>query len=169
MSDTSIKPSRNWMKIILVLSLGLNLAVAGAVGGALLSGKGAKGDKFGSGKGRNVRMAPGFTPYIRALDPAVRREMGQILRQTSKAREGRNLMRAELSATLPLIEAEVFDRAQMEQVLEQQTQAFQRHGIERALQGRTVLLDVLEQMSLAERRAYSEKLRQAISQTSKRP
>jgi hypothetical protein len=63
----------------------------------------------------------------------------------------------------------VFDRAQMEQVLEQQTQAFQRHGIERALQGRTVLLDVLEQMSLTERRAYSEKLRQAISQTSKRP
>lgn len=72
------KPRRLW-RIVLVISLALNLAVAGVVGGALLSGR--------SGDGGPRAFELGLGPLTRTLAPSERREIGRSLRRSGALRQ----------------------------------------------------------------------------------
>ena len=71
------RPSRLW-RIVLVLSLALNLAVVGIVVGALASGR------AGDGPPRSFDL--GIGPIARALEPQERRAVGRSLRQDQSLR-----------------------------------------------------------------------------------
>lgn len=72
MTKTLIKPKKPWMKILLVVSLGLNLAVAGLVIGAKLSGHGDKRTHFAGATGLRV--------FMHALPDTQRREVRKYFR-----------------------------------------------------------------------------------------
>lgn len=76
--DTPQKPSRLW-RTVLVLSLALNLVVAGVVAGTVLSGR------VGDGPPRSFDLGAG--PVTRALSPSERREVGRALRQARVLRD----------------------------------------------------------------------------------
>lgn len=72
MTETKINPKKPWMKILLVASLGLNLAVAGLVIGAKLSGHGDKRAHFSGATGLRV--------FMHALPDTQRREVRKYFR-----------------------------------------------------------------------------------------
>ena len=72
------RPGRLW-KIVLVVSLALNLAVAGLVIGAAIKGR------FGDGPPRSFDLGAG--PISRALEPEERRQIMRDLRQDRALRD----------------------------------------------------------------------------------
>lgn len=72
------KPRRLW-RIVLVISLALNLAVVGLVAGSVVSGR------FGDGPPRSFDL--GLGPMSRALAPEERRDIGRNLRQNRVLRD----------------------------------------------------------------------------------
>lgn len=120
MAETETKTSHfpAWVKILLVLSLALNLAVIGLVGGFFMRVK----DK-GSGPGA-VNYA---IPYIIALPREDRRAIGEILRQKAQRGEieGRRGRMAEYNAMLVLLRADSFDVAAANSILDLQGAAAQ--------------------------------------------
>ncbi|MBR9844402.1 MAG: periplasmic heavy metal sensor [Rhodobacteraceae bacterium] len=143
---------RRGTRIVLIVSLALNLLVVGLAVGAVLSG-GPKGH-------RDMRMPP----HVRALAPADRRAIGQEIRKAHRAgalgeRSGpRSSGRlADLLAAVP------FDRAAVAD-LQEQTERAERARFSAA---RDIWLDHVAQMSDAERAAYAERLREVWAKKGK--
>ncbi|WP_420861024.1 periplasmic heavy metal sensor [Algirhabdus cladophorae] len=153
--------TRRWIKAALVVSLGLNLLVLGAVTGAVLSGKG--------GKGSHVQLAPGFTGYLRALDGDQRRALGkQIRAQRDGARINRSQVRAAFEPVLTALRAEPFNTADFEAALATQAQTFRDRNQTLETAGRAGLVVVLQDMSASDRMAFADRLEQAIQRGPKR-
>ena len=113
----STRPKRwNIARLVLVVSLALNLAVAGVVGGALFSGR------FGDGPPRQFDL--GLGPVVRALNPQERREIGEGLRRDRSLR-GMN-MRQQKEALLSALRSEPFDPDALALLLANQTRENQR-------------------------------------------
>ncbi|MEJ8561166.1 periplasmic heavy metal sensor [Yoonia sp. GPGPB17] len=92
------RPGRLW-RIVLVLSLALNLAVVGIVAGAIASGR------VGDGPPRSFDLGVG--PIARALEPDERRAVGRSLRQD---RSLRSLdFRGRVNDMVTTLRAEPFD------------------------------------------------------------
>lgn len=72
MTETKTNPAKPWIKILLVVSLGLNLAVAGLVIGAKLSGHGDKRTHFAGATGLRI--------FMQALPDPKRREVRKYFR-----------------------------------------------------------------------------------------
>ena len=139
-----------WVRIVLGLSLAVNLLILGVVLGATLGGRG--GD-------RAVRD-PGAMPFVRALEPEDRRALLRQMRREGDGwqRTARAEMRARRATLLEALRADVLDRAAVEEVLNAQAA---QGDVRRAL-GQKVLLDHLESLSASERRAYADRLEQAL-------
>ena len=141
---------RPWGKIILVVSLSLNLLVAGIIGGAIL--------KWGPehGKHHEARLDKFGGPLTRALShddrKAIGREMWRSYRRDGGGGKARH--RAVIEALIVDLRADPVDREALAGHL-----ARQRAQIsERLSFGQGILLERLVRMSPQERNAYADRL-----------
>ena len=103
------KPARLW-RIVLVLSLALNLAVVGIVAGAVLS------DRTGDRPPRSFDL--GIGPVAQALNRQERREVGRMLRQAQVLRDLDPRGRA--AEMLAVLQSEPLDVDRLRAVFRQQ-------------------------------------------------
>jgi len=146
------KPTRNWGRLALFVSLAINLLVAGVVAGALLNGP------------RDRDQAPvlgdlGLGPFAHALPRGDRRALTGALRDRASAfRENRAQMRVLFEAVLTALRAKPYDHAALSEVINrQQAQVVQRQAL-----GRQLLLDRIAAMSDAERTDYADELDKSL-------
>jgi uncharacterized membrane protein len=133
-----------WLKWALVASLGLNLAVLGVIGGAIL-------------KGPPPGPMPGIAlwHYAHALPDPYRRDLGRALRESRRDWIGpREALRNQRPALAAALTAEPFDPAAVEAVLAQET----RLTDELAARGTRLLLAQIQRMTPEERAAYAAAL-----------
>ena len=147
------RPPR-WMTVALVVSVAVNLLILGLVVGA----------SFGHDRDdMRTRMAGmrelGATPFVMALEPRDRVALGRALaREAEPLRTNRAELRQRFEALLSALRAETFDRASVERLIaDQRTAASRRQEI-----GEAALLQFLEEMSPAERRAYADRLDRSL-------
>ena len=134
---------RSWRTWLIVASLGLNLALLGVIGGAML-------------KGPPPPPLPGIGHYARALPEPYRRQIGHALRESRRDWGGtREAIRAQRDALAAALTAEPFDPAGVADVLKEESRLIDAL----AARGTGLLIAQLEQMSAEERAAYAEELR----------
>lgn len=138
-----------WLKIALVVSLGLNLAVAGIVTGAALGGR------DGSRPDRDFAR----TPFMSAVPREHRGPLAGALRaEGERFGENRRLLRARFEEILDVLRADSFDRVRLEALLRDQRDA----ALSRQDLSERVLLDYLESLPVSERRAYADRLDRSL-------
>ncbi|BBU57762.1 hypothetical protein KU6B_40270 [Mameliella alba] len=143
--ETSGRPGR-WLRILLFLSLALNLLVVGAAVGFFLNGPPAP---------RGDRSDP-VLPYTRAFDEDQRRELRRGLWRAMRKDAGamRAGYLADYQRGLELLRQEPFDQAALAALLADQA----ARGVEVRTRGQEVLVKFLVEMSAEERRAYADRL-----------
>jgi len=156
---------RRWLKVLLVVSLGLNLAVAGIVIGAALDHRRADIRPEPAALARDL----GLGPYARALPHEMQRELGRsVLALSRQGGEGRRPLRMELRqgfrGMLSELRSEAFDAERAAALLAQQSGALEA----RRRLGQEALVDLLAGMSLEDRIAYADRLEQALRRPHRR-
>ncbi|WP_299705731.1 periplasmic heavy metal sensor [uncultured Tateyamaria sp.] len=138
-----------WVKILLGLSLAINLGIAGLVGGIALSG----GPLGGKGPGMGYAM-----PYVLALPQEDRRAVFGVVRG-NRDLPGRDVRRAVYGEMVALLKADTFDRAAVTAILERQAR-----GVEQVQSvAQDEWLDRVAAMSDEERRAYAERVEEVVA------
>ncbi|WP_299747190.1 periplasmic heavy metal sensor [uncultured Tateyamaria sp.] len=138
-----------WVKILLGLSLAINLGIAGLVGGIALSG----GSLGGKGPGMGYAM-----PYVLALPQEDRRAVFGVVRG-NRDLPGRGVRRAVYGEMVALLKADTFDRAAVTAILERQAR-----GVEQVQSvAQDEWLDRVAAMSDEERRAYAERVEEVVA------
>ncbi|MGR3616540.1 MAG: periplasmic heavy metal sensor [Paracoccaceae bacterium] len=153
MPDEMKPATRPWVRILLIGSLGLNLLVAGIIGGSMYRVQSA----------REGRPPPPIGAMLfRELSDKDRHE----LRAGSHARgKGfREERQAEGQAVAAALMAQPFDRAVLQKVLSEQAQS--RETFQRRIQ--QAWLDRVEAMDDDERAAYGARLQARMSKDRKR-
>ncbi len=156
MADVAIKKTgmRRWVKVLLFVSLALNLAVAGAVIGAMVKHRGDHGD-WPHGIDRAT------VPYIHALPQRDKRALGKALREHGRdIPNARKNYRQDFQAALSILRTQPFDAVALQEVLTRQGAGPQA----RRLQGETLFLERISNMSDAERAAYADRLEDTLSE-----
>ena len=149
MADVSkTGPSRVW-RVVLVLSLALNLAVVGMVVGAGVSGR------FGDRPPRSFDF--GLGPVARALEPRERRQIGLALRRDGALRDMD--LRGNAAAMIAALRADPFDAGQLQDLMV--AQAGQMATLQRNAQA--AFLDQITAMSPDRRAAFADRLQEELS------
>lgn len=153
-SGTPTRSSRRtWLRALLFVSLALNLAVIGIVGGTLLS-RSERGDRPES-----MSRELGLGPFLSAMEPGDRQAMYQATRaRAAELTAGRSEWRAAFDASLEILRSDPFDVEAMEQQIARQEEA--AAGARRL--GRDALLDRLSAMSLEARRDFADHLEESL-------
>lgn len=155
-----------WMRPLLIVSLAVNLLVAGVVLGALVRGGGSHRD-FGP-SGRDPVL-----PYTRALSEEQRHALRNDLAQAfgrgrgeafgqgrdGQGRDGRGALVQSFDAALTVLRSDPFDAAAMQEILRRQAELT---DLRRRL-GEEVLAAHLARLSPEERRAYADRLEAELS------
>lgn len=156
MAETGSEPPQTpatprWMRIALLVSLSLNLAV----GGLLLGAAFRDDPETHRRAGRDVAAAP----FIMAFAPEDRRAViGELREQASSLFQNRQDLRERFEALMVAITAPEFDREAVAALMSKQREvATLRQSI-----GEQAVLDRIEAMSQAEREAYAERLRTSL-------
>jgi uncharacterized membrane protein len=150
--DTQRRSGRG-VKIALALSLALNLAVVGVVAGAYLGRDGGGGDHT------PALRSLGLGPFAIALDRDHRADLRDRIEGTGVSlRDDRRAIGRALRDVQQALVAEPFDRAQADAALAQS------RGLVVGLQetGHTALLDLVEDMTPAERVELAEQLNRVM-------
>jgi hypothetical protein len=137
-------PKRSLMKLILALSLTLNLAVLAMMAGAFVRGHG----------GRVERMGEGFGAYAQALDRADRRALFREMRQ--QAGDKRADRATHLTAVAKALAADPF----LPQALESAMAAQEAGMKDQITQAQRIILAHLTGLNAQERRDVAERLLQ---------
>jgi len=150
MSDESkqrVGGMRRGIKILLAVSLGLNMLVIGAVGGMMYRG----GPLAGPPGARDTA----YGPYTRALSHEDRKAIGQSMRhELGDFRQNLPKVRASFAALRTALTAEVYDSDLVHRLVKEQ----QASGLHRQQAGQRLLLERLDAMSAKERRGFAERL-----------
>ena len=150
MSEHAQNLSRRF-RIILGISLALNLLVGGIIVGAFV---------FGDHRGHAPRMTHMIGPLSHALSEEDRDAVGRKLRHTYKAqgerKVGKKAYRKEIRALADVLMADSFDAAQAQQHLEKMNTLLSG----RIVRGRQVLLEQFAEMTPEARQAYAKRLLQ---------
>lgn len=142
------------LRVVLVVSLALNLAVAGVAAGWWLRHGGAH---HGHHPAR-LDMAGG--PLSRALSEGDRREIARGMREAMRAQGGsRGTLRESMAAMVADLRAEPFDADKVAARLAEQRAVFAA----RFEMGQASLVAHLAEMSAAERAAYADRLEAEIA------
>lgn len=141
-------PSRLW-RIVLVLSLALNLAVVGVVVGAAASGR------WGDGPPRSFDL--GLGPLSRALAPEERRAISRRLREDRSLRSFD--LRERVNRVVATLQAEPFDPDALRGLLAEQSQ---RIATVQAT-AQEVILEQIIAMTPERRRAFADQLLEEMS------
>lgn len=147
------RPSRIW-RIVLIVSLALNLVVAGLVGGAIVSGKLAGGPPS--------RIDFGLGLVSRALTSDDRREIGRALRQDSSLRA--HDFRGQMAAIVTALQADPFDPAMLQSLLDEQATRLSQVQAS----ARQAVVDRISDMTAEDRRAFAARLEEEL-QRNRRP
>ena len=148
MTDDAKGRTRGWVKILLVVSLGLNLLVAGALAGAVFS----DGRWFHRGPPRLETVGG---PLTRALSEEDRKAIGMKIRQSYKDGSfSRDRHREEFDGLIADLKAVPFDPAAVEARLARIQGMFR----ERLSLGQSLLIERLTEMDDAARAAYADRL-----------
>jgi uncharacterized membrane protein len=145
-----------WLRVVLFTSLAVNLLIVGMVAGAIIRGG-------PPGRGFEARQLPtadfGFAPYVRALSPSDRRDLGREMRElTGDRRANREEFIAFARAFLDALRANPYDPAALQQsVARQQARLFGHQQV-----GQRILLGRLAHMSDGERAAYAGRLERSL-------
>ena len=155
----SDKPRRRWMVPLLLVSLALNLLVAGIVVGWAVSPAGRWHREMGPTRG--VLGAP----FVRALPAEARRQMMRdLVAERGRIRDSRESLRARFEAFLVALRANPYDPEAVRELLaEQREVALGRQEI-----GEGLLLKRLVAMTGAERAEYADNLEAALSRFTRR-
>lgn len=141
-----------WMRILLAVSLTLNLAVLGMVGGAVLR----------SHDGRHplpVRDL-GFGAFDGALSPEDRQELRRaFVDEGPDFRGARRAMRQDFSEILAALRADPFDPGALQAVLDRQN----ARGAEFFAFGQKLIFDRIAGMEPEARRAFADRLEQNLT------
>ncbi|WP_457648211.1 periplasmic heavy metal sensor [Profundibacter sp.] len=153
MGDVGNKVSAGrWVKVLLAVSLGLNMLVLGAVGARLYSNR---GDAL---QPHNLRDAS-YGPYSRALSPQDRKAIGAALhREVGSLRENLPQIRETFQALILALQAEDYDRDAVHGLIAEQ----QAMGLKRQQVGQRLLLERLDSMTVEERRAFAKRLQRTL-------
>jgi uncharacterized membrane protein len=142
-----------WVKIILAVSLALNLAVVGVVAGVAL-----KAHRQDSGRTPEVREL-NFGPFTEALSRPQRREMlRDFVSDRTRLRALRDQIGIEFQAVLDAVRADPFDPAALEAALSAQSNS----TVARLERGRMALQSVILGMTPEERLTYAERLERGL-------
>ena len=144
---------RPWLRVVLVASLALNLAVVGVVAGSAF-----KPDRRPPHPPRLDQMAG---PLTFALSEDERRSIGkQIFEEYRKqGRPSREAIREEYQGVIDALRTTPFDPTVVEQSLARQREA----ATDRAEAGHRVLLAHLEGLSDTDRAAFADRLEEGLN------
>jgi uncharacterized membrane protein len=160
MSDPSPSPRAaggGWMKVLLVVSLALNLLVAGLVVGASLRHH----DRDDGRMRERAEVPRDFvrSPLLSALAAEDRRAVGrELMGAEGSIRENRADLRARFERLLVALRAEPFDRTAVEAILDEQRAV----GARRLERAEDAVLDRLSAMSPEARAAYADRLDRSL-------
>jgi len=147
--QTSIgRPNRLW-RIVLVLSLALNLAVVGMVVGTAVSGR------LGDGPPRSFDL--GLGPVSRALAPQERREIGRNLRRDGGMQNSG--LRDRVNGIVAALKADPYDPEVLQALMD--AQAASMMDIQARAQAAT--LDQISAMTPERRQAFADQLAEELS------
>ncbi|MGR3374262.1 periplasmic heavy metal sensor [Pseudooceanicola nanhaiensis] len=154
MSETKTHhaPMRRWQKVLLALSLAVNLLIVVAVASFVLTHDGDR-------RHRPPRVDQMGGPLTGALSREDRREIGRALwRSYRDGRPSRADMRAELADVIAALRREPYDPAVVEQSLQKQLE----FAVERQELGQRLLRERLAAMTPAERAAFADRLEEGL-------
>ncbi|PIE12903.1 MAG: hypothetical protein CSA70_08070 [Rhodobacterales bacterium] len=145
------KPLRRGVRIVLFLSLALNLVVVGLVVGAVASHR------------DRDRHPPRFDrisgPLIRALSKQDKRFIGREMRNFYRASASKSVtLRAQYDDVLEALRADPFQVDVVQGVMDAQMDQL----VGRARLGKSVLLDRLKSMTPQERAAFADRLEEEL-------
>jgi len=153
------KSQARWLKILLAVSLALNLAVAGTVAGIAL--RGHDPGRPGPTAVRDLN----FGPFTDALTRDQRRAMlRDFAAKGPGLREVRAQMRGDFETVMAALRATPFDPAAFRSAVEGQTNRIAA----RAEAGRDSLVTLVLQMSDADRAAFVERLEKTLARRSEK-
>lgn len=169
MTETSSPKMALWLRVVLTVSLALNLAVVGLVAGAFLKDP----PRRDRPEGRQVDRLPaelrelGPAPFFYALSPEDRRLLLEATREREKdLGASRSATMARLEEMLRLLRSEPYDAEKMRALLAEQRMA----AVERSHIGEQLLLARFAAMSPEARAAYADRLDHSLrGRPSKRP
>lgn len=167
---------RRWARVLLAVSLAVNLMILGlVVGSHVFDGKDRREGRDGvpremsqrDGRDRHGegRLDPAFGPLGRALAGEHRRAAGEALAARGGAPEvNRRQVAQELGQMIETLRAEPFDGAQMNAILQAQHDRF----TQRNAMGREILVERLEDMSQEDRAAFADRLERGFRRAMER-
>ena len=146
------------LRIALAVSVALNLAVVGIVGGALLRPDGPRSHAMP----RDL----GFGVFTEALTPENRADLRRrLIRAAPGFVQERQGMLQDMDAIVTALRAEPFDRGLLDTALQAQIARLQsRLGV-----GQSLLLEFLSDLSTSERLAFADRLEAAASRHPPKP
>lgn len=150
------KPPFRWARAVLFVSLALNLAVAGVVGGAALG-------RFGPDRHDFAARDVGFGLFSEALSKEDRKALRRAYGQANPDIRGeRQKMRDDLQTVLTVLRADPFEVDTLRQALETGAARInQRHE-----RGQSIVLDHLAKMTMPERAAVADRLEASLKRRS---
>ncbi|WP_293450824.1 periplasmic heavy metal sensor [Planktotalea sp.] len=152
------KPKKRF-RILLGVSLALNLLVVGAVVGAMVKGPSS------SGRGGPPGTREVSAPYVGAFDHATKRALRDEMRaRLPDRRDAQAANRADYEAFVGVLRADTFDKEAAAGIIDTQ---FQRSGQFQRV-GRALSIEKIDQMSLSERMAYADRLQKRLDDPKKR-
>jgi len=145
------------VRLVLVVSLGLNLLVAGLLVGGAMS-RMRDDDRRTHGTEHSLRDI-GNLPFVMALGRNDRAALAEALDGRRDAlRDNREQLRQRFEAVLTLLRADPFHPERLRAVLADQRATL----VERQKLGEDLLISRLAQMSMAERKAYANRLDKSL-------
>ncbi len=153
---TQNKPKRRF-RILLGVSLALNLLVIGAAVGAIAKGP--------SSRGGPPALREVSAPYVGAFERDQKRSMRREMRaQLPERRVARAANKADYIAFLEVVRADTFDAQRASEIMETQ---FERAGQFQKV-GRELSIKRLSEMSDSERKAYADRFEEQLENPKKR-
>ena len=157
-SSIAPKPPFRWGRVVLFVSLALNLAVAGIIGGAVLG-------RFDHKRAEYAARDISFGLFSDALSEEERKALRRAYGEAKKdIRADRSEMREDLQVVLTALRAQPFEVTTLRAALDRGT----ARAAERQVLGQTLLLAHLESLSAAERAALADRVEQSLKRRSKR-
>ncbi|MFT7058675.1 MAG: putative membrane protein [Pseudorhodobacter sp.] len=137
-----------WGRLVLVISLALNLGILGMVAGAALNGAWRGGDP------RVVRDI-GFGPFTKALSEEDRKTLRRaFIEKAPDLRGRRQAMRDDMASVLTALRSDPFSGDQLEEALAQVT----KRSRERQQLGEELLRDFVAALSIEDRLKFADRL-----------
>jgi len=149
---TAAAPTNRWVKFVLVVSLGLNMLVVGAVGGMIYTHQ-------DDGNPRPNLRDISYGPYARALSTEDRKAIGVALRrEAGTIQQNRPKTEQMFNALFAALKADVYDRNAVHGLVQDQLDiALKRQQI-----GQRLLLERIDTMTPKERRKFAQRMQRAL-------